>query len=128
MWSGSGNFDSDKTVPTGTVLIHVVIAAVAGIPLAAVLVRLLTWQVKSRPWAPTFSWRMTAATYVSMAGLGVQAYGDTRTWAWQHQHLPYQALFLSPVAYAALFAWHGLYHRKLRRQAEAGLGPPRTDP
>lgn len=124
MWSAWGNVGNDTTVPTGTVLLHVVIAVLAGVPLVVVVLRLQMWGQKSRPWAPGFSWRMTVAMYVFMAGMGAQAYGDTRTWAWQRKHLPYKVIFPAIVVYGVMLIWHLLYWRKLRRQAEGGAQSP----
>ena len=119
LWSGWGNIEGDATVPTGTVVLRVVIAALAGVPLAPVLVRLQMWGRKSRPWTSGFSWRMTVGIYILMAGMGAQAYGDTRTWAWQREHLPYKAIFLVLAVSGVMLIWNLLYWRKLRRQAEA---------
>jgi hypothetical protein len=119
LWSGWGNLDDQATVPTGSVLVRVVIALVAGIPLVAVLVRLQTRRRKSRPWEPGFSWRLFAAMYVFMAGAGAESYGETRTWVWRHQHLPFKALILSNAVACVLGIWNARYYRKLRRQAEA---------
>jgi hypothetical protein len=124
LWSGWGNIANDATVPTGAVLLRVGIAALAGVQLAAVLVRLQMWGRKSRPWAPGFSWRMTVAIYVLMAGMGAQAYGDTRPWAWQHQHLPHRAIFLALAVAGVMLIWNLLYWRRLQRQAEAGAQGP----
>ncbi|HTR94944.1 MAG TPA: hypothetical protein VMI73_24705 [Trebonia sp.] len=121
LWSGSGNLDDQATVPAGSVLPRVAIAALAGIPLAAVLVWLLMRRRKSRPWEPVFSWRMIAGLYVFMTGACAAAYGDTRTLAWRRQHLlPLRALLLLDALAGALYVWNALYCRKLRRQAEAG--------
>lgn len=118
LWSSWGNFDDQATVATRSVLVRVAIAALVGVPLADVMTRLqMRWR-KSRPWAPQFSWRTIAATYVFMAGACAASYGETRTLAWQHQHLPYRALYISDGAACVLFIWDALYRRKLRRQAE----------
>jgi hypothetical protein len=53
-----------------------------------------------------------------MSSASVAVYGDTRTWAWQHRHVPHNALFLMDAAAFVLFIWNLLYLRKLRRQAE----------
>jgi hypothetical protein len=117
LWSGSGNLDDQGTVPTGSVLLRVAIAVLVAIPVAAVLVRLQLRILKSRPWNPGFSWRMIAAMYVLMTGMDVVVYGDTRTLAWRHQHVPYNAIFLADAAFFVLVIWNALYLRKLRRQA-----------
>jgi hypothetical protein len=63
---------------------------------------------------------MTVGMYAFMAGLGAQAYGNTRTWGWPRQHLPSMAIFLTIVVYGLMLIWHLRYYVKLRRQAEAG--------
>jgi hypothetical protein len=119
-WSAQGNIDGQATVPTGTVLVHVAIVALVGIPLAAVQVRPPMRRRKSRVLEPGFSWRMIAAMYTLMTSQAVLAYGFTRTLAWQLQHRPYKALFLALAVGGVMLIWNGLYWRKLRRQAEAG--------
>jgi hypothetical protein len=120
-WSGWGNIDSGTTVPTGAVLLHVAIAALAGIPLMAVQVWPRRRRRKSRAWEPRFSWRMIVGMDTLMTGMGVLAYANTRTLAWQqHQHhLVSAALFVSLVVDGVMLIWNGLYSRKLRRQAGA---------
>ncbi len=107
-------------MPTGTVLLRVAIAAMAGIPLAAMQVRRQLRRRKTRAWEPWFSWRAIAGMYSLQAGLGVLAFGDTRTLAWQQQHRSVKAVFLALAVSGVLLIWNGLYWRKLRRQAEAG--------
>ena len=94
--------------------------AAAGIPLAAVQVRLQRRSRKRRPWAPTLSWRVIAATYVYAGWLCAQSYGMTRTLVWRHQHFSFKVLLLGYAVAGALLIWNAVYNRKLRRQAEAG--------
>jgi len=119
LWSAWGNLDDQGTVPTGSVLVHVAIAAVVGIPLAAVQVRVQLWVRKRRPRAPVLSWRIIAAIYVFAGCACAQSYGMTRTLVWQHQHLSFKALLLSYAVAGALLIWNAVYCRKLRRQVEA---------
>jgi hypothetical protein len=62
---------------------------------------------------------MFVAMYVFMGAMSVSTYGQTRTQAWRHQHVPYPALFLADAAFFVLLFWNARYVRKLRRQAEA---------
>jgi hypothetical protein len=119
LWSAWGNFDDQRTVPTGSVLLHVGIAALASIPLAAFRVRSGSRRRKSRPWEPLFSWRMIVGMDGIMITQAFLLYGETRTLTWRHQHLPFTALYLADTAGLILLVWHGRYLRKLRRQAEA---------
>lgn len=119
VWSGWGNGQGRATVPTGSVLVHVAIAALAGIPLAALSAVLHRRRQKSRPWAPGLSWRMIAALYVIIIPQCVTSYGDARTWTWQYKHLPHAALFLTVAAGLVLLFWHASYSDKVVRQAKA---------
>ena len=123
-WSAYGNFDGNATVPTGTLLLRVAIAALAGIPLAAMQVRPPKRRRKSRAWEPGYSWRRITAMYILMTELGVLAYGSTRTLAWQQQHRPYKALFIALAVSGVMLIWHWRYYGKVRRQAEAAAQGP----
>ena len=63
---------------------------------------------------------MIAAMYILITDPCVAAYANTRTLAWQQQHRPGKALFLPLVVSGVMLIWNGLYHRKVRRQAESG--------
>jgi hypothetical protein len=119
LWSGSGNLDDRGTVAAGSILLRVAIAALAGIPLAAVLLWLQTRRPKSRPWAPLFSWRLVVGFYVFMAGVCTGAYGETQTLAWRRQHVSFKAILLADAMFFAMVIWNTSYYRKLRRRAEA---------
>lgn len=120
-WSAGENLDGNATVPTGTVLLRVAIAVLAGSPLAALQVRPWRRRRKSRAWEPRFSWRTIVAMHALMVGTGVLAYGNTRTLAWQQpqHHRVSGALFVALAVDGVLLIWNGLYSRKLRRRAEA---------
>lgn len=123
LWSAHGNIGKRANVPTGSVLVHVAIIAVAGIPLAAAVGWLDRWSRKSRPWAPGLSWRMIAALYVFAASMGADAYGMTRTLVWRNQHLPAKVLLLADAVAGVLFIWNLVYYWKLRRRADADAQP-----
>jgi hypothetical protein len=123
MWSAYGNLDNGATVPAGSVLVHVAIVGLAGIPLSAVLAGLQRWSAKSRPWAPLISWRVIIAVYLYVGGMCAQAYGMTRTLVWRHQHISYKMVLLSGVVAGVLLIWNLLYYRRLRRRAEAEAKP-----
>lgn len=116
-WSGWGNYDEQRNMPTGRVLLHVAIVVLVGLAVAAAVERLARRKRKARPPAPAANWRWIAGLEATMTGQAIMAYGSTRTLASQHRLLPYAALLL--LAGGVLLALHGIYARKLRRQARA---------